>query len=101
MRSGYKLLWSDKALGDIQNIINYLVENWTQKEVQDFARRLEKRLEIIVINPRLFQVTTKRRNIRRSVLTKHTVIYYETNKSLVTVVTLFDPRQNPKKLRLR
>ena len=34
MKSGYKLLWSDRALADLQNIISYLTENWTQKEIQ-------------------------------------------------------------------
>jgi len=100
MKSGYKLFWSDKALVDLQNIINYLIENWTQKEIQNFARQLDKRLELIAINPRLFPKTTKRKDVRKSVLTKHTVIYYEAKGSVVTIVTLFDPRQNPKKLRL-
>ncbi len=95
MRSGYKLLWSDKALADLQNIITYHTENWTTKEIQNFARRLDKRLELIIVNPRLFPKTTKRKEVRKSVLTKHTVIYY-----VVTIVTLFDPRQNPKKLKL-
>lgn len=100
MRSGYKLLWSDRALSDLQNIVNYLNENWSPKEVKNFARRLEKRIEIITINPRLFPKTNRRKDVRRSVLTKHTVIYYESKKDVVTILTLFDPRQNPTKLKL-
>ena len=100
MRSGYKLLWSDRALSDLQNIIEYLTENWSHKGIHNFARRLDKRLEIITFNPKLFPKTLKRKNIRRSVLSKHTVIYYETIEKIVTIVTLFDPRQNPKKLKL-
>lgn len=99
MQSGYKLFWSDRALDDLQNIINYLNEKWTQKEIRNFVRRLDKRLELISGNPRLFPKTNKRRNIRRSVLTRHTVIYYEATENSVTIVTLFDPRQHPKKLR--
>jgi len=100
MRSGYKLMWSDRALADLQNIIDYLTENWTQREIQNFARRLDKRLDLISVNPNLFPRTTKRKNLRKSVLTKHTVIYYKTESNFVTIVTLFDPRQNPKRLRL-
>lgn len=40
MRSGYKLFWSDTALNDLQNIINYLTEHWTQKEIKSFAKNL-------------------------------------------------------------
>jgi plasmid stabilization system protein ParE len=100
MQSGYKLFWSDRALNDLQNIIVFLSEKWTQKEIRNFARRLDKRLELISGNPRLFPKTAKRKNMRRSVLTKHTVIYYEMTEISVTIVTLFDPRQHQKKLRL-
>jgi len=101
MKSGFKLLWSDKALADLQNIINYLIENWTQREIKNFARRLDKRLDLIIVNPKLFPASTKRKSIRRSVLTKQTVIYYEVKGGVVNIITLFDSRQNPKKLRLR
>ena len=67
MKSGYKLFWSDRASDDLQNIINYLIKNWTQKEVQNFARRLDKRLNLLSNSPRLFPKTAKRKNIRRSV----------------------------------
>ena len=52
MKNGYKLLWSDRALADLQTIIDYLTENWTPKEIQNLARRLDKRLNLIAINPR-------------------------------------------------
>lgn len=100
MKSGYKLLWSERALADLKNIIDYLTAKWTEKEVRSFARKLDKRLELLLINPRLFQATSKRKNVRRSVLTKQTVIYYTVDEKNVTIVTLFDSRQNPKKLRL-
>jgi plasmid stabilization system protein ParE len=32
MKSGYKLFWSDRALTDLQNIINYLTETGLQKK---------------------------------------------------------------------
>jgi len=100
MKNGFKLLWSDRALGDLQAIINYLSEKWTTREIQNFARKLDKRIELILSNPRLFPKTAKRKNIYRSVLTKHTVIYYEMSEKSITIVTLFDSRQNPRRLKL-
>jgi plasmid stabilization system protein ParE len=99
MKSGYKIFWSEAALSDLQNIIDYLSENWTLKEIQNFAKRLDKRVDLIALNPKLFAKTSKRKNVRRSVLTKHTVIYYESNEATVTILSLFDSRQNPKKLK--
>ncbi len=100
MKSGYKLLWSEKALADLKNIIDYLIENWTEREIQNFAKRLDKRLKVIALNPKLFPNTSRRKGVRKSVLSKHTVIYYQTTGTVVNIITLFDPRQNPKKLRL-
>ena len=100
MKSGYKLVWSERALADLRNIIDHRTENWTQKEIRTFAKKLDKRLEIIAINPRLFPQSKKRRNIRRSVLTKQTVIYYEAIRDTVTLISLFDTRQAPSKLKL-
>jgi len=45
MKSGYKLFWSDRALNDLKHILNYLIENWSEKEVHGFSRRLEKSLD--------------------------------------------------------
>lgn len=99
MKSGYKVFWSKAALSDLQNIIDYLSENWTFREIQNFAKRLDKRVDLIALNPKLFAKTSKRKNVRRSVLTKHTVIYYESNEATVTILSQFDSRQNPKRLR--
>jgi plasmid stabilization system protein ParE len=100
MRSGYKILWSDRASSDLRNIIDYLLYQWTAKEVRNFVRKLDKRLEVISINPKLFPKTNRRTNVRRSVLTKHTVIYYEAARDTIKIVALFDTRQDPRKLKI-
>lgn len=100
MKSGYKLHWSDQSVTDLKNIIEYLEYKWTDKEVRNFVKRLNKRLELIAINPKLFPKTLKRKNIRRSVLTKQTVIYYETSDASVRIVALYDTRRDPKKITL-
>ena len=100
MKDGYKLFWSEQALKNLQDIIAYLRDHWSEKEIRNFAQRLDRRVNVIVSNPKLFPRTRRRRNIRRSVLTKQTVIYYETKNQIVTIVALFDTRQDPKRLKL-
>ena len=100
MQSGYKLLWSDRAHEDLKGIIDYLSRNWTQKEIKKFAARLEKRLGIITMNPSLYPSTKKKKNVRRSVLTKQTIIYYQVTEDAITVLTLFHARRNHSKLKL-
>jgi len=60
MKSGYKIFWSEAALSDLQNIIDYLSENLTSKEIQNFVKRLDKRVDLITLNPKLFAKTSKK-----------------------------------------
>ena len=91
-------MWSDRALADLQSTLNYLTNNWTERELRNFAQRIDRRIGLIVTNPNLFPATAKRRNLRRSVLTKHNVIYYKVERNVITIVAFFDSRQNPKRL---
>ncbi|NJM93510.1 MAG: type II toxin-antitoxin system RelE/ParE family toxin [Cytophagales bacterium] len=100
MKSGYRIHWSERAVADMQGIIEYLLYQWTEREVRNFVQKLDKRLKLISINPRLFPKTKERKNVRRSVLTKHIVIYYETAADAIRIVTLFDTRQDPGKLNM-
>lgn len=99
MKNTYKLIWSDEALENLKKIIKYLESRWTEKEIKKFATLLDKRLEIIEKNPFLFAESEKLNGLRKSVLSKQTSIFYRIIKHDVRIITLFDNRQSPKKLR--
>lgn len=102
MKSGYELFWSERASTDLQSILKHLSENWSQREMKNFSNRLDSRINLIVQFPNLFPSSGKRKSIKRSVLTKHITIYYQVNtrKNIITILSLFDTRQNPNKLKL-
>lgn len=63
MKSGYKVLWSEQALTDLQNILDYLSENWTQRELKNFSQHLDKRINLIRHYPNIFpSSSTKKSN---------------------------------------
>jgi plasmid stabilization system protein ParE len=95
MKSGYDVLWSTKAADDLENIINYITKKWSQKEVRNFVQKLDKRILIISVNPKLFPSSRKKRTVRRSVLSKHNSIYYHLSKKTITILRVFDNRQKP------
>jgi plasmid stabilization system protein ParE len=43
MKSGYKILWTDNALQELEATLNYLKEKWTAKELKNLAVALEKK----------------------------------------------------------
>jgi plasmid stabilization system protein ParE len=96
MKNTYKIIWSDEALTNLKNIIEYLERKWTEKEISNFAQLLDKQLQRIENNPFLFPETDTSNGIRKSVLSKQTSIYYRIVKFEIRIITLFDNRQNPK-----
>lgn len=92
MKGGSKIIWTTKAVNDLENIINYLRKKWTEREVRNFVQRLDKRILIISINPKLFPYSRKKRNLRKSVLSKHNSIYYYSVKKTVTIIRIVDNR---------
>ena len=100
MRSGFRIVWTDRALSNLDSIIEYLTLNWSEKETSNFFRKLDSRIDIISRRPLLYPSTSSRENIRRSVLTPQVTIYYRINKETVEILTLFDNRQNPSRLTL-
>jgi plasmid stabilization system protein ParE len=62
MKSGksmdYKLFWTEEAIRNLEEILDYLGANWTQKEVEGFKEKISKQLNLILINPKMFPVSS-------------------------------------------
>lgn len=100
MKNTFKIIWSDEALHGLNQILNYLEENWTPKEIKKFAKLLDKKLNLISNNPDLFQVSKKSNNIRKSVISKQTSLFYKVENDTIYLITLFDNRKDPKSLKI-
>ena len=95
MTNTYKIIWSDEALSNLKNIIEYLESRWTKREITKFAKLLEKQINRIKNNPFLFLKSETVEDYRKSVLSKQTTLYYTINGSEIRIISLFDNRQNP------
>lgn len=77
MKSGYDIIWSEEAFKNLEQIIKYLGENLTEKEIKNFIKKLEKRITIISEYPLIFPSTDRIKNLHKSVLTKQIVLYFQ------------------------
>lgn len=100
MTNGYKILWTDFALSELENTIEYLEENWTEKELQNLAREIEETLSLLSHNPNLFQTSDIKKDIRRVVVAKYNTLYYRVNNNTIEILSFFSNRQSPKKRKL-
>ena len=96
----YPIVWSDEAVKNKESITRYIQKHWSEKEVQNFFRKLDKRITLISMHPRLFPKSEIFYEVRRSVLNKQTSIYYKFENDTVKILYIFDNRKNPDKLDL-
>ena len=101
MKNGFEILWTDAALNELEQTINYLRENWTDKELRILALKLEDTLNLISQNPKLFQVIEVTNKIRRVVILSHNTLYYKIKNNQIEIISFFSNRQNPNKRPLK
>ena len=101
MINGYKILWTDFALSEFEKTIEYLQENWTDRELRNLALAIEETLNLISHNPNLFQASELKKEIRRVVVAKHNTLYYRIKDNTVEIISFFSNRQSPKKRKLK
>lgn len=99
MKNIYKIIWSNEALGNLKTIIEYFENNWTEKEIKKFARLLDNRISFLASNPYAFPATNHPKKLRKVVISKQTSIFYQPFEDHVRIVSLFDNRRNPERLK--
>jgi plasmid stabilization system protein ParE len=100
MRSILKIRWTEEATNNLENIILYLEANWSEKELKTFFTKLEKQLELISIFPQAYPISLKRTRVHRCVFTKNLTIYYTVDDGFIVILSIFDTRQHPRRLKI-
>ena len=95
----YKLHWTEEAVNNLEEILDYLNQNWTQKEVTNFKLKLAKQIELIVQNPFMFPQSLHRSRLRKAVLSKQTSIFYEVKNDAIFLAYLFINRMDIERIK--
>ena len=95
-----EVIWSAKARITYFNVMDYLQENWTKKEMLQFSNRTEIVIRALKKNPGIFVCSNKHRNIRKAIIDKNNSLFYQVDKKnqKIYLLTFFDNRQDPKNL---
>ena len=100
MRNTYKLIWSDEALNGLKEIISYLENRFSEKDVKKFVQKFDKQLEFIKSNPESFSFSPKSKTVRRTIVARLTSIYFRVDGDVINLVTIYDNRKNPDNLKI-
>ena len=91
-----KIIWPSKAISSFNKIIDYLEENWTEKQIANFTEKTNEVLHTIGSGKLTFR-TSGKKNVHEVLVTKHNLLIYRIEKDSVELLLFYDTRQNPKK----
>jgi len=94
-----KVILSKRASGKLDKLLEYLEREWSLKAKKDFINKLDRSLKQIQKYPESSIKTNHVIGIHMFVITKHTSIFYKFDAKSILIVTLFDNRMDPEKLK--
>ena len=94
----YKIIWSPEASETFDSIIGYLQYKFTNREVIQFVKIVNRRLLLIEKFPYAARTTSRTSKRRKTVIHKRTIIYYKVRekKKEIELLSVFDTRQRPR-----
>jgi plasmid stabilization system protein ParE len=72
----YHIIWSPKARITYLGILEYLEENWTLREMENFIKRTDEVISHISQNPLLYQYSGSN-DIYKCVMIKQVSLFYQ------------------------
>lgn len=94
-----KIKLSKRASNKLEKLLVYLELEWSLKVKNDFIKKLDKSLKRVQKFPESCQQTDFMKGLHMLVITKQTSLFYRFDSKNITIVTLFDNRMDPKKLK--
>jgi len=94
-----KVIVTKRASIRLEELFNYLETEWSEKVKIDFIKKFENAIFQIQKYPGIAPKSNIIRNLHKYILTKQTSIIYRVNEKEITILTIFDNRMDPDKLK--
>ncbi len=92
-----KIIWTESAINDVSNNIDYLEKEWTEKEIIRFNKKINEVLSSLLQENVVFK-STKYKNIFEVVVIKQITLFYEVKAENIILLRFWNNYQDPKKL---
>lgn len=87
--------FSKEAEDQLDALVTYSGQTWSQKIKTDFLALLSDKLELIGQMPEMYRRSEKRPGLRECVINKQTILYYKISTEAVEVVAILSSRREP------
>jgi plasmid stabilization system protein ParE len=95
-----EVVLTDRAIVEYYKLFDYVFEEWGEEIAARVSLGLYQTLQNIQKHPEYYPVYIKRKKIRRCVASRQTSIFYKIEKDVIRILSFFDNRQSPHKLKL-
>lgn len=95
--SEFSVVWSPTARLTYYKALEYLLENWTFRELESFIDRTEEVITHICINPGIYPFSNES-NTYKCVVIKQVSLFYRLKLTTIELLVFWDNRQDPVKL---
>ena len=93
-----EIIVSKLALFEVKQIADYIGAKFSVNDRIKFLEKFQKTIFMIQVNPEMFPKSEKYSTRYKCVLTKYTTIFYQFDSKRIKITSVFDTRQNPKKI---
>jgi toxin YoeB len=93
------IVWSEDAKSELKNILEfYSYKNKSKTHSKNLYKKIQSELNLLIKQPAIGKKTDLI-NIRGLIIDNH-IIYYEVNENHIIILSVWDTRQNPNRLKL-
>ncbi len=87
-----QIIWSDEAMADYHQNMDYLVSEWSAQVATEFIEDVEAVIELIKSHPKLYPLTSYE-EIHKAVIRKQITLFFKVEDN-------WNNYQNPERLKL-
>lgn len=95
-----QVVWAKRAKSSFFDIVEYLNENWTEKEYLNFEARVNQMIATIIEHPLAYPAAYNNDSIRKVVLLKRISVFYRVEHDNISLLFFWHNSRNPIDLKL-
>ncbi len=94
----YPIFRTRAAKKTYEEVIEFLSQNWRQKEINPFILRTEEVLILMSTNPDIYPIV--RADLHRCILSSYYSLFFKINDNKITILACWDNRKDPGNLKI-
>ena len=94
--------WSPRAVDDYEQNIAYLIQEWQQREVNNFVRKVTQTIANIQLMPKMYPILEGANVVtRKAVVVKQISLIYTFDEDRILLLNFWNNYKNPESLEVK